>query len=183
MASIIGVETLQHTNGTTAMTIDSSGIVNMPSTIMYDSFRLTASQTADGVITAWARPDETIVATIGNAMAVASGVFTFPRTGVYKITAYALITNENGDVATAVEVQGTTDNSSYDTVAFLQAASDDSSAFVRSTTSGEAVVNISDVSNCKIRLSASSIANSSEINGDSSRNETYVCFQYLAPAQ
>jgi len=33
MASIIGVETLQHTNGTTAATIDSSGIVTMPTGI------------------------------------------------------------------------------------------------------------------------------------------------------
>ena len=30
MASILGVETLQHTNGTTAATIDSSGVVSFP---------------------------------------------------------------------------------------------------------------------------------------------------------
>jgi len=170
-------------DGVAGIDIDSNNIVDMPSTVMYDSFRLTSNVTSNSVITAWARPDETIVTNIGDTMSVASGVFTFPRTGVYKVTAYALIQNENGDTATAVEVEGTTDNSSYDTIAFLQASSDDSSAYIRSATSGEAVVNISDVSNCKVRLSATSIASSSVINGNSGRSETYVCFQYLAPAQ
>ena len=169
--------------GAAGIDIDSNNIVDMPNTVMYDVFRLTSTVTSNSVITAWARPDETIVTNIGDTMSVASGVFTFPRTGVYKVTAYALITNDNGDSATAVEVEGTTDNSSYDTIGFLQSASDDGSAFVRSTTSGEAVVNISNVSNCKVRLSATSISGSSEVNGDSGRNETYVCFQYLSPAQ
>ena len=169
--------------GAAGIDIDSNNIVDMPNTIMYDVFRLTATVTSSSVMTAWARPDETMVTNIGDTMSVASGVFTFPRTGVYKVTAYALITNDNGDTATAVEIQGTTDNSSYDTIGFLQSASDDGSAYVRATTSGEAVVNISNVSNCKVRLSATSISASSEVNGDSGRNETYVCFQYLAPAQ
>lgn len=35
MASIIGVETLQHTNGTTAATIDSSGVITQPTKPMF----------------------------------------------------------------------------------------------------------------------------------------------------
>lgn len=45
MASIIGVETLQHTNGTTAATIDSSGRILTPARPAFHAYGTTASWT------------------------------------------------------------------------------------------------------------------------------------------
>lgn len=183
MASELGVQTIQHTNGTDAMTIDSSGIVDMPNTVMYDVYRFTTSQSSNGTLTAWENPDDALAVTVGDSMSESSGIFTFPRTGVYKVSFYARIRNENGDVATAVELQGTTDNSSYDVLAFGQVAGDASPDYVTATVAGEAVINISDTSNRKVRFTASSVGGSSSILGETTYNSTYLTFQYLAPAQ
>lgn len=52
MASIIGVNELQHTNGTTAMTIDSGGIVSSTAvlSVMYNSSSVTIPDNSDTVI-------------------------------------------------------------------------------------------------------------------------------------
>ena len=48
MASELGVQTIQHTNGTDAMTIDSSGVVNFNNTPTGVGFIFPASQTLNG---------------------------------------------------------------------------------------------------------------------------------------
>ena len=45
MASIIGVETLQHTNGTTAATIDSSGRILKPNQIAFNAYKSSSGNT------------------------------------------------------------------------------------------------------------------------------------------
>ncbi len=183
MTGILKVDTIQSSGGTTGLTIDSSGRVDMANTIMYDVYRLTGDVSATGTITAWESPDDAMAATVGDSMSVSSGIFTFPRTGVYKVGLYARIDNEDGDTATACEIQGTIDNSTYDTLAFLQVSHDSSATYVRATCAGEAVVNISDVANRKIRIEGTSITSPSLIMGQTDYNATYVTFQYLAPAQ
>ena len=127
MTSVLKVDTIQSSGGTTGLTIDSGGRVDMANTVMYDVYRLTGDVSATGTITAWESPDDAMAATVGDSMSVSSGIFTFPRTGVYKVGLYARIDNEDGDTATACEIQGTTDNSTYDTLAFLQVSHDSAS--------------------------------------------------------
>ena len=181
MASIIGVETLQHTNGTTAATIDSSGIVTMANTAMYDTYRLTTSVTANGVITDWEKPDNTLMTTVGDNMSVSSGIFTFPRTGIYRVFYTALINNGSGDNTTTVELFGTTDNSTYERLTYSWDGGT-GSVVNYGTSSGEVVVNISDTGNRKIKLEAGSLTSPSQIIGNSTYNATYICFEYLAPS-
>ena len=118
MASELGVQTIQHTNGTDALTIDSSGIVTMANTVMYDTYRLTSDVTANGTITAWEQPDNTLMTTVGDSMSVASGIFTFPRTGIYRVFYTANIDNRSGDNVSTVELWGTTDNSTYERLTY-----------------------------------------------------------------
>lgn len=81
MASIIGVQELQHTNGTSAMTIDSSGRVLTPARPAF-CVRWSTGQTAVSG-TNWNRFnfDEEVFDTGNN---VASAVFTTPVAGVYQ---------------------------------------------------------------------------------------------------
>lgn len=88
MASELGVQTIQHTNGTDAMTIDSSGYVSMPNTTEIDIWHLTANQSIAGsstvLITGWSRW-ATDWEKIGTGMTESSGIFTFPSTGKWRV--------------------------------------------------------------------------------------------------
>ena len=181
MSSVLKVDAIQNTSGTSAVSIDSNGIVNLSNTAMYDTYRLTADHTADGTLTAWEQPDDPLCVTVGDNMSVSSGIFTFPRTGVYRVAFYAMIDSAAADNLTAVELQGTTNNSSYDLIVYVREGG--SSDVDYGTLSGEAVINISDVSNRKVRLVASSLGTGSIVNGHTDESQTYICFQYLAPPQ
>ena len=181
MSSVLKVDAIQNTAGTSAVSIDSSGVVNLSNTVMYDQYRLTADVTSDGTLTAWEKPDDALCVTVGDSMSVSSGIFTFPRTGVYRIVYHAMINTAAGDSLAALELQGTTDNGTYDMLVYVREGG--SSDVDYGTASGEAIVNINDLSNRKVRLVASSVGTGSAISGHSDYNRTSVTFQYLAPPQ
>ena len=183
MTSILKVSTIQDpTNSNTAISIDSAGVVSMANSVMYDTYRLTADHTTNSTITAWEKPDNSICTTVGDSMSVSSGIFTFPRTGVYRVGYFALIDNAGADSVSSVELFATIDNSTYERITYVREGGSASDADY-GTVYSEAVVNINDVSNRKVRLDAGSLAAGSLIKGDTNLTETYICFQYLAPAQ
>ena len=182
MTSVLKVDNIQNSSGTSALTVDSSGIVTMANTVMYDTYRLTADVSANQTLTDWEKPDNAITATVGDSMSVASGVFTFPRTGIYRVFAFGLVDNASGDGVTGFEIQGTTDNSSYSLLSYMRSGNGGSSTNYDNV-SGEVVVDISNTSTHKIRIAATSVGTGSKILGHTDQNRTYVSFQYLAPTQ
>ena len=182
MASILNVDKIRATGSTTdGLTVDSGGRVDMPNTVMYDTYRLTADHSTIAVITAWEKPDNSLSVTVGDSMSVSSGIFTFPRTGVYRVAFFAGIDTAAADSLGSVELRGTTDNSNYELLTYVREGG--SSDVDYGNVYGEAIVNISDTANRKVKLDAGSLSSGSVIMGHSDRNETYICFQYLAPAQ
>jgi len=114
MASIIGVETLQHTNGTTAATIDSSGRIHTPArpAIAVDgNVASTVTQTANGVIT-----PANLVATANSDMSYSKGGMTYntttgeitvPVAGLYLFYGQMYINNtQTGRIALNVNGSG-----------------------------------------------------------------------------
>ena len=103
MASIIGVETLQHTNGTTAATIDSSGRVSTPAR---PSFKAYAD---DGWIGISGNTD-TVFAfdhtehNVGSHYSTGTKKFTCPVDGLYVFTAQAYI-NQTTDAETRIVIK------------------------------------------------------------------------------
>ena len=87
MASEIGVQTIQHTNGTDAMTIDSSGRVQMP---VVPAWRvgLTSTQTSTTsgsdvlVVFDESASDNCF---LQGSVALSSGIITVPVAGVYQV--------------------------------------------------------------------------------------------------
>ena len=182
MTSILKVSEIQDpTNSNTAISIDSAGVVSMANSVMYDTYRLTADHTTNDTITAWEKPDNSICTTVGDSMSVSSGIFTFPRTGVYRVGYIALIDTVAADSVGAVELYATIDNGTYERITYVREGGSSDPDY--GTVYGEAVVNINDVSNRKVRLDASSLTSGSFIKGETTYTETYICFQYLAPAQ
>lgn len=185
MASELGVQTIQHTNGTDAMTIDSSGIVTMANTTIYSIFRNTTNLTANGNITAWEVPDDTLVATnLGGTFTHSSGLWTFPRTGVYKIHLCATIRNGTGDSETAIALWGTSDNgSNFDRLSYFNVGHTATGTTDTATVFGEVLVNIANTANDKVELRGESIGANSYIWGDTDNSRTTISFEWLAPAQ
>ena len=97
MSSILKVNTLQDGGGNAIITSDGSGTFtsNLPNTgiTMVDQWRLTANLSISGngttgITANLERVDTNTPGFIGTGMTESSGVFTFPSTGIYKITSH-----------------------------------------------------------------------------------------------
>ena len=91
MASILGIDTIQHQSGTTAMTIDSTGRVLTPSRPAFSVFN-TSSVTISG-LTALVFDTATFI--IGNHFELSTGKFTAPITGIYLFCFKTMLYNMN----------------------------------------------------------------------------------------
>ena len=185
MASILNVDKVRATGSTTdGLTVDSNGIVDMPNTKIYALFRNTTNLTAGGDITAWEVPDTGITAAnIGETFTHSSGVWTFPRTGVYRVIGNAGIRNTSGDSLTAAVLQTTSDSgSNYVTIAY-QACGSNGSNNEDGNLYLEVLVNITNTTTQKIKMGATSVGASSILYGDSTYNRTTISFEWMAPAQ
>ena len=187
MTSVIKVDNIQNSSGTSALSIDSSGNVSgvlEDNAAEFDQWYLTASHTTNATITNWARADGAGNATgwtkVGTGMSHSSGVFTFPRTGVYRVHINAQF-RDNGDDNVAANIEVTTDNSTYTQVGQALSGNDSSQ---NSTATLFYFVNVTDTSNVKVRFSADSLASGSFLHGEGSgKIRSNVLFERIAPAQ
>lgn len=184
MTSILKVDNIQNSSGTSALSIDSSGNVSgvlEDNAAEFDQWYLTANHTSgNGVMTSWNRVSQTGFSKVGTGMSHSSGVFTFPSAGVYKVTIDAMF-RDDGDDNLAADIEVTTDNSTYTVVA--QALSGETTT--QNHASGISYfVNVTDTSNVKVRFAVDSVDASSYIIGAASNKiRTNVMFERIAPAQ
>lgn len=86
MASELGVQTIQHTNGTDAMTIDSNGYVKKSQPIVFVGYKdNTTSITSAGIII-W----NNVVYDTASAYSTSTGQFTCPVAGYYRVAFHYL---------------------------------------------------------------------------------------------
>ena len=201
MTSILKVDELQDTSGnliikedSNTITIGASGdTTNIVGTLqnngaavavggltMADQWRLTASITGTNAdITANLEQVDTAgQGTLGSAMSVSSGVFTFPSTGIYLVLANPWFSNgTDSDAQSALSILVTTDNSSYSTFATASAANKSGSA-VNFTSPTSTLIDVTDTSNVKVKFATVSLAGTSSVFGDTS-NINYTHFTFL----
>lgn len=184
MASELGVQTIQHTNGTDAMTIDSSGRVNMPNTVEIDQWRLINDFTTnDATITPFERVDDPSFSKAGTGMTHSSGVFTFPSTGLYKVTSLLDIDCGN-DAVVAVEIEVSSNSgSSYDRVSYASHGGAAADGDRNGASAQVNLVNVTDASAFRFRLVSNSLAGNAKIKGDTTNNRTSVLFERITDAQ
>jgi len=182
MSSILKVSTLQDpTNSNTALSIDTSGRVDMNASYVFDQWYLNAHHTTDGDsdITAWSQTSFTGLGKV-SGMSHSSGIFTFPQTGLYKVTG-TFLQRDDGQDNFAPTINVTTDNSTYTEVIELISGSSDSTN--SGSVSSSIFVNVTDTANVKVKFRAKSMDASSYIWGSSDRIRTNVMFERVAPAQ
>jgi hypothetical protein len=114
---------------------------------------------------------------LGSSMTESSGIFTFPSTGIYLITAHAYIFRNSGAAEyVGITIKTTTDNSSYGTAA-------QSYGNVENTTNehSEATVafqfDVTNTSTHKVKFSTDSSDNNTvRLGGSSSQSQTFFTF-------
>ena len=141
-------------------------------------WRLTASKTDNSIISANLEiADDASSGNIGSAMTQSSGVFTFPSTGIYLINWQVKFAFNNvSDGQASVFMEATMDNSSYDVVTYTVAGSHATGGSSNFSVYGQAIVDVTNTSNVKVRFTAESMNSGTSIFGDSTVNNTSFAF-------
>ena len=149
---------------------------------MAQQWRLTTSFTgsATPIASNWEVVDTDGYGGIGSSMSESSGIFTFPSTGIYKIHFGAFHELNGDDRAIGAEIHTTTNNSTYSYAAqgvtFIQQTS---SSSTYTSSSSEFLFDVTNTSTHKCRFVISTVNSSTQTNGNSTANLTYVTFTRL----
>ena len=183
MTSVLKVDNIQNSSGTSALSIDSSGVVSLPNSVECDLWSLQSDfSTTNSHPTDWARETAYGSTYVGTGMTVSSGVFSFPKTGVYKVSANIGFVVAGADGTAAIYLQATTDNSSYGNVCWAGEGNRGTND-VSSAVSLQYIINVDNTDNVKVRFYTNSLSSGSHIRGDGSVMETNVMFERIADAQ
>lgn len=147
--------------------------------VMVDMWRLASSfATNDAVITGWEQPDHSLHSNVGSSMTVSSGVFTFPSTGLYRVVGTFAMNATSADASFGVIMEGCTDGSTFSALADAFENSQTNSNLTMSD-----LVNITDLSNRKIRFKTSGLGTDTSVLGETNRNRSFVMFERITDAQ
>ena len=123
MASTLKVNTIQHTGGTTGMTIDSSGRVLTPARpTLFADMDNGSSAAYDTIANMAVVPYRNVIS--GSGITLNEGVFTIPITGFYQVNA-TILNNNLEDLELALTIGGTSSSNIV-----LRAFSNDDNRFV-----------------------------------------------------
>ena len=176
MSSILKVDQLQDSGGNAIITSDGSGNVTQNKTGITeaDQWRLTAVKTDNSDITANLERNDTNFSVIGSGMSESSGIFTFPQTGIYLITAQGRwLSSGSASSYMGIIIRMTTDNSSYVNVsAVYESASTNGYA----NTYINSIVDITNTSTHKLKFKRDAAGTQSLLQGDTTSNTTAFTF-------
>ena len=143
---------------------------------MADQYRLTSSVTGNGILTAnLERPDSSGFAKIGTGMTESGGTFTFPSTGIYQILVQAdYFYSNQADNSAQLQTNVTTNNSSYAGVAWAMSGNGNQSGAISMTTYSQYFLDVTDVSQVKVKFERLSLGGTLE--GDTDVNRTSFSF-------
>ena len=140
-----------------------------------DQYRVTANITANDVISSnIERVDTAGQGFIGSAMSESSGIFTFPSTGVYLVSMGGRGDTPNSADNTSLSIEVTTNNSSYNTAASCSDSANSSNKNFGMY--AQTLIDVTDVSNVKVRFSVGSLASGHFFSGSTDTNLTYMTF-------
>ena len=138
----------------------------------YDQWQLvnsTAPNTNGDLSGTWSRFDHLGATYIGTGMSVSSGIFTFPSTGKWEVIFTARIANTGSDDQLNIETYFTNDNSSYSKVAIVGGGQGSTG---RNTGSSFILLDITDVSLCKVKFTVASASASTYVFGNDNPSDT-----------
>jgi len=181
------VQNIKHTNGTSAQTVDSSGRVHHPNTVVCDLWRLGADfSSSAATITGWQRPTESdfaYIAPSGTGMTQSSGIFTFPFTGVYLITAHAQVFLNTADQHAGMNLQISIDSGSNFNIPARTSSAAEAASNSMNGSGLQYLCNVTNVSQTQVKFVTVSFSSGALILGASTTNYTSVYFERKGPSQ
>ena len=187
--STLKVGTIQdHANSNTAISIDSAGQVNLPNTTMIQQWQLLSNFSSnDTVFTDWGESTITSQANAkaGSAMTVSSGVFTFPKTGLYRVVFNMMAQTGSSAQDNYIVVQMRLSTDSGINFTIIKHIISGGAANMASGNHGDMLVNITNTSTHKVDFRTSSISSGSFILGSSASSHAHstATFERLTDAQ
>jgi hypothetical protein len=180
MASILNVDQIGHsTSGTSAITIASNGKVTMPNTVEIDIWRLPSDHTTNATITAWVQGDYAGFGYAGTGMTHNSGIFTFPNTGLWKVS-FSFRTNlASTDTSAGAIIDLSTDTGS----SFTEIAGAFENRNSNSSLHTQALINCTNTSTFQVRFRSTALDSGGKISGHASRLDTNVLFERITDSQ
>ena len=144
-----------------------------------DQWRLTTAfgGTAQPIASNLERVDTGAQGTIGSAMTVSSGIFTFPVTGIWLVTARVGLSRAGDSRYQTLYIQATVNNSDYTTIAQNNSNINQSeSGRTYISNHNSSTMDVSNVTNVKVRFSVTPSQSDVLTHGDSTNNDTSFTF-------
>ena len=144
-----------------------------------DVWRVTSGFTnsADPIASNWERADTYGFGQLGTGMTQSSGIFTFPSTGIYRISFHVYFYLNGDDRLMETKIKTTTNNSDYnflsDGVSFIQQTG---GALTYANSHNEGIFDVTSTSTHKCAFRVNVANSSTGISGDSNISGTYVTF-------
>jgi len=178
--SSLNVNTIGEYTSGNGVTIDGVLVKDgyVGNTVEVDQYLLTADGNADeDPIQDWARPTGTLQSHAGTGMSVSAGIFTFPKTGFWKVSIQARL-KINSDTNSAYMYLHSTSNNGTAWDIILALRSETGSATGRSTAFGTTFLDVTDLSNHKVKASFDELSNAT-IEGGTAEIGTGIFFERL----
>jgi len=140
---------------------------------------ITLSNTSADITANWEQADNQVASTdvqgrYGAAVTESSGIFTLPTTGFWLISFAGIIIRTSSDLtAPGINIQGTTNNSTYGTMALAYGGV--SSAATYNSIMCQTIFDCTNTTNCKIKFGWNS-PGAGTLSGDTGGNHTYATF-------
>jgi hypothetical protein len=142
-------------------------------------WRLTTTFAGDAapIASNWEQSDSTAYANLGSAMNESSGIFQFPSSGFWFVRFTAMIKTDNAANRAAYNIFATTNNSSYSQITEAQVfGANTGGANTYASVSSEAIVDVTDTAQVKVRFDVAQEDNSNDTMGSSSYPQTGATF-------
>ena len=188
MSSILKVDQLKDSGGNAIITSNGSGTFtsSLPNTgiTMADQWRITTNlqtvSSATDISANLERNDSVGYGKIGTGMTESSGVFSFPQTGLYLVTSFFVV-QANSTSTRFVEnmIDVTLDNSSFTRIAETYGSVNNVTSSTYTTVAASAFVNVTNISNVKVKFTAASFDSGSYLEGSTTQNDTSFMFLRL----
>ena len=178
--SSLNVNTIAEYTSGNGVTIDGVLIKDgyVGNTVEVDQYLLTADENGDtDPVVDWARPTGTLQSYAGTGMSVSSGIFTFPKTGFWKVSIMARLKINANTNSAYMYLHSTSNNgTAWDIILALR--SETASATGRSTAFGTTFLDVTDLSNHKVKVSFDELSNAT-LEGGTSEIATGIFFERL----
>jgi len=146
-----------------------------------EQWRLTTNEAVSGaIVDNWERVDDASSSSINAGMTQSSGVFTFPSTGLWLVTAQvAIYLDSDGTAGVYVQVSSNS-GGAYDDVGVVYEGGDSAANQMGSMSF---LVNVTNASIFRFQLKADSLSSGSAIVGNTDYNRTALLFERKGNAQ